>query len=153
MHLVDRSGKILLNIPGNTLYEADLGGANLRGANLRGADLRGANLGDADLGEANLGGADLGGADLRGALQSLGLTVDPTLPQRILDQIRSDPASWDQEHWHSVCGTKHCVAGWACELSGPLGHYLDMNLGTSTAATLLLWHPTSVASDVAASLV
>ena len=55
-----------------TLYGADLYGADLRGANLCGADLRNAdlcsaNLYGADLSNANLRGADLCNADLRGA--------------------------------------------------------------------------------------
>lgn len=81
-------------------------------------------------------------ANLRGSLISLGITPDPTLPQRILDQITTDPESWDQTQWHNPCGTKHCIAGWACKLSGPLGQSLDVILGTDTAAYLLLWHPT-----------
>ena len=55
------------DLRGADLYEANLREANLRGADLRGADLREANLRGADLREANLRGADLRGADLRGA--------------------------------------------------------------------------------------
>jgi hypothetical protein len=129
------------NLGDADLGDADLRGANLRGANLGGANLGGANLGGANLRGANLGGANLGGANLGGAAASLGITVDPLLPQRILDQIEAHPESWNQETWHSTCGTKHCIAGHATNLSGPLGKYLDKSLGVATAATLLLWRP------------
>ena len=112
MDILDKLGAVLLSIEG----------ANLRGAHLEGAHLEGAHL--------------------ESALYSLGIPRDITLPQRILDQLTAHPESWDQTTWHNSCGTTHCIAGWACELSGPLGHYLDLNLSTETAATLLLWHPT-----------
>lgn len=38
--------------------------------------------------------------------------------QQVLDQIRNHPETWKQEVWHTQCGTKHCVAGWAQVLSG-----------------------------------
>jgi len=85
--------------------------------------------------------ANLRGANLEGVRALLGIPDDPTLPARILAQITTSPETWDQTQWHNPCGTKHCIAGWACVLSGPLGHYLDINLGTETAATLLLWQP------------
>ena len=127
MNILDKAGTVLVTMESATLRGADLRDANLEGATLRGADLEG---------------ADLRGADLEGALATLGITPETTLPQRILDQVMSNPESWDQTQWHNACGTKHCIAGWACQLSGPLGQYLDHNLGTATAATLLLWHPT-----------
>jgi Pentapeptide repeats (8 copies) len=82
MIIKDLSGVVIVDLPLNSLQEANLRGANLQEANLRGADLRGAdlynanlrgadlynaNLRGADLQEANLRGADLRGADLRGA--------------------------------------------------------------------------------------
>jgi hypothetical protein len=36
----------------------------------------------------------------------------------VLDHIKADPHSWEQDDWHSECGTKHCFAGWAQILSG-----------------------------------
>lgn len=33
--------------------------------------------------------------------------------QKIIDQIREHPESWNQKVYHSGCGTKHCIAGWA----------------------------------------
>ena len=82
MQIKNILGAIIINVPGETLRGADLGGADLRvadlggadlgganlsGADLRGADLRDVNLSGADLGGANLGGANLSGANLRGA--------------------------------------------------------------------------------------
>jgi hypothetical protein len=126
---------------GADLYGADLYGADLYGADLRSANLRGANLRGADLYGANLYGADLYGADLAGVAEGLGITVDPTLPGRILAQVAEHPESWCQKSWHSACGTRHCIAGFATHLSGELGRFLDKNFGTATAATLLLWRP------------
>ena len=124
--IYDSTRRILQRIEGDSLIGAHLEGANLRAANLWWADLEEANL---------------EGANLEGALERLGIPDNPSLPSQILAQITAHPESWDQRRWHAACGTKHCIAGWACVLSGPLGHYLDVNLGTQTAATLLLWQP------------
>ena len=69
-----KTGKVLLEVPGDTLERANLSdvnlsdanliGANLYGANLRHANLRYANLSVADLRYANLRYANLSGADL-----------------------------------------------------------------------------------------
>jgi uncharacterized protein YjbI with pentapeptide repeats len=123
------------------LSGADLRSANLRNANLRNANLYGADLSGADLSGANLRNANLYGADLSGVQELLGLEIDPTLPGRIVAQIEQHPETHDQQLWHSSCGTRHCVAGWATTLSGALGKFLDKSLGTATAATLLLWRP------------
>ncbi len=128
------------------LRNADLGGADLRGADLRGADLRGANLCG-----ANLRGANLCGANLNCLAAALGIEVDPTLPARIVAQIAAHPETHDQTTWHSACGTKHCIAGLATHLSGALGRYLARQLGTATAATLLLWRPGCVMPSFAAA--
>ena len=57
-------GRVLLEVPGDTLRGANFRGANLRGADLQGADLAGANLRGAYLTDANLTDAYLAGADL-----------------------------------------------------------------------------------------
>ncbi len=139
------------NLRGANLRGADLSAADLRAADLRGANLRNANLSGADHSGADLSGANLSGADLRNAYlrnadlnrlaAALGIEVDPTLPARIVAQIAAHPETHDQTTWHSACGTKHCIAGFATHLSGALGRYLDRQLGTATAATLLLWRP------------
>lgn len=36
----------------------------------------------------------------------------------VLEKIKSSPCQWDQSAWHSSCGTKHCIAGWAQILGG-----------------------------------
>lgn len=114
---------------------------NLRDANLLCANLRDANLLCAELRGADLRCADLRDANLRDVARAMGIEPDPSLPARILEQIVAHPETHDQYTWHSSCGTKHCVAGWATALSGALGAYLDSQFGTPTAATLLLWRP------------
>ena len=61
------TGKVLKEVQGETLREANLCGANLCDANLCDADLRDADLRDADLRDANLCDANLCGANLCGA--------------------------------------------------------------------------------------
>jgi hypothetical protein len=67
-----RDGRLLAQVPGDTLVEADLRGAELGRAHLRGvkmarADLRGANLTAADLRECDLRKADLSESNLLSA--------------------------------------------------------------------------------------
>ena len=86
-------------------------------------------------------------ADLAGAKgiaydklrEQLGIEFDPELPRKIVAQIEAHPETWDQGSWHSSCGTKHCIAGWAVQLT-PQGRYIEKQFGTANAATLLLWH-------------
>jgi uncharacterized protein YjbI with pentapeptide repeats len=113
-----------------SLRHADLGDANLHRADLRGANLRGANLGHADLGDADLGGA--AGADEVPRAPVAGLAA------AVLRQITEHPETWDQEVWHSDCGTAHCCAGWAVVLAGGAGPRAEARLGTGAAAALLL---------------
>ena len=129
------------NLSGANLRDANLSGADLRGASLRGADLRDANLSDADLSDADLRGASLRGANLRAIQNSIGLLPEPDLPARIIEQVTKHPETWDQGQWHSACGAKHCIAGWAVNLSGNAGRMLERLHGTATAAELLLWRP------------
>jgi hypothetical protein len=138
------------NLVGANLRSADLVGANLRSADLQSADLRSADLEGVDLASANLWNAKLAGANLKGVAASLGIVVDPQLPAAIVARIEAEPGSWQQDAWHSSCGTRHCIAGFATVLSGALGKYLDKQLGTSTAATLLLWRPGAVMPSFAA---
>jgi len=68
MQIVSRfDGRVLLEVPGDTLRGANFRGANLTDANLAGADLARANLAGADLARANLTDANLAGAYLAGA--------------------------------------------------------------------------------------
>ena len=156
MQIKNLSGEVIRDVPGDTLRGAVLRGADLTRAVLRGADLTRADLRRADLRRADLTGADLTRAVLRDAVLrdavltradvasirvSLRIEVDPTLPARVLAQIEAHPETHDQGAWHSSCGTRHCVAGFFTHLSGPLGRYMDRQLGTATAATLLAWRP------------
>ena len=45
--------------------------------------------------------------------------------KKIIDQIKSHPETWNQEKWHSECGTKHCIAGWAQIHAGKSGIICD----------------------------
>lgn len=95
-----------------------------------------ANLARANLADVYLAGAKgISYAKLR---EQLGVDFDPELPRKIVAQIEAHPETWDQGTWHSSCGTKHCIAGWAVQLT-PQGRYLERQLGTDNAATLLLW--------------
>ena len=67
MQIKNLEGRVLREVPGDSLKGADLSGKNLNGADLRKADLRGADLRKADLSWADLGGANLSWADLTGA--------------------------------------------------------------------------------------
>ena len=72
MQIKNLEGRVLREVPGDSLKGADLSGKSLNGADLRKADLRGADLRKvglswADLRRANLSWADLTWADLRGA--------------------------------------------------------------------------------------
>lgn len=40
------------------------------------------------------------------------------LLRAVVNHIIDDPESWDQVEYHSWCGTKHCIAGWAQVLGG-----------------------------------
>ena len=118
---------------------ANLMGANLAEANLRGVNLMGVNLMGANIAGANLHNANLENTNLCGVAEKMGIPLDPQLPEKILHQITTHPETWNQEDWHNACGTKHCIAGWTIALSGKLGTYLERNLTTPVAATLLLW--------------
>jgi hypothetical protein len=37
---------------------------------------------------------------------------------QVLAQIEREPQRWWQGGWRSTCGTAHCFAGWAVELTG-----------------------------------
>jgi hypothetical protein len=144
------------NLSGANLSDADLSGAdlscaNLDSANLRYADLSGADLSGANLSGANLSGANLSGANLSGAnLDSASAIVcagafavepDAGRAAAVLSQITEHPETWQQDAWHSACGTRHCVAGWAVTLDGARGKTLEAVLGTATAAAVLLAVP------------
>lgn len=48
---------------------------------------------------------------------------DDELLRAVVNQITQHREMWDQTNYHSDCGTKHCVAGWAQILGGrPVTH-------------------------------
>lgn len=44
--------------------------------------------------------------------------INIDLMNRVMNQILTDPKSWDQQVHHSECGTAHCFAGWSQILGG-----------------------------------
>jgi uncharacterized protein YjbI with pentapeptide repeats len=184
-YLVNEPGGKIANLSGADLSEADLSGANLFGVDLSEANLSGANLFWADLSEANLSGANLFWANLFGAnlfganlfganlseanLSEADLSEAKGLPlsaeeirelrRAVHEQIRLHPESHVQGYWHSSCGSKHCVAGWTIVKAGDIGKKLKSQLGTATAANLLLggkrrpsFNPDEKTSDILADL-
>lgn len=57
----------------------------------------------------------------------------------ILDKIKKDPNSWDQNEWHSTCGTKHCFAG-HCQIE--MGRSINADTVREDAAEFLEIPPT-----------
>lgn len=117
-HRVNLSG---CDLSGANLSRADLIMANLTMANLSRANLTSANLSRANLLQADLTGADLTNADLAGCgllgtdiftakgLVDLGTAVQNL--DRARDCVLARPDTLDMDHWHSDCGTAHCLAG------------------------------------------
>ena len=108
---------------------ADLRYADLRYADLRSADLRSADLRHADLRYANFIDADLTNADLPDC---------PQRPEDLLQKIAAairQPGALDMEDWH--CGTAHCLAGWAVELT-PGAKEFESKTSTYLAGRLLI---------------
>ena len=69
------------------------------------------------------------------------ITKTPPTPLRgekllktAVNQILAHPNTWDQTHWHSSCGSKHCIAGW-CQILA--GHVADEGCVTSQAQEAL----------------
>ena len=76
------------------------------------------------------------GADLRGAfLRDADLYRVPQLHARILDAIERG-GSLEMQKWHT-CETTHCRAGWAVILAGPVGKYMEAQMGTAAAGALI----------------
>ena len=95
---------------GTVAVRANLADAYLARANLTGADLAGANLAGADL-----TGANLAGAFLAGAIGIATADEEAATWASVRTQVLLTPERLQMNDWH--CGTSHCVAGWAQELS------------------------------------
>ena len=80
---------------------------------------------------ANLSGADLRGANLRGAA----FLAVPQLHQKMLSAIQSGGVL-EMGNWHT-CETTHCRAGWAVHLAGPVGYFLEAQVGSAAAGALI----------------
>lgn len=140
----DFSGAYLVasNFNGANLREAifvkaNLTGASFIGANLELVDFSGSNLQRADLELANLRGTVLQNAELNGVS---GIPkIDRTLPFRVAETILNSPDLLDMKSWHrdALCGTTHCLAGWAIMLT-PGGEMLESRVGAMTAGQLLM---------------
>lgn len=62
-------------------------------------------------------------------------TFNTDLAERVMAQIKDHPETWEQGYWATKtdCGTAHCVAGWACTLSGQQIEMRTSGLGNYTA--------------------
>ena len=73
--------------------------------------------------------------------RSVGLVYNPTGSERLLERIAAivanAPESFRMKEWHSTCGTKHCLAGWAAHLSPEAGR-IEMQTNTEIAGLLTL---------------
>lgn len=49
------------------------------------------------------------------------------LYERVLNQIKTHPETWNQIYYHRFCGTAHCFGGWAEILSGNVQSREDLN--------------------------
>ena len=130
------------NLERANLERAILIGANLRGANLERAILRGAYLEWANLERAILREANLEGANLEGA--KIDYQIEEGLIQKIRDIVFHNNKNLFMSSWHygcddAICGTAHCIAGWACEL-GKNGKELEEKYGSGIASLLILGH-------------
>jgi uncharacterized protein YjbI with pentapeptide repeats len=101
------------------LRKADLTRAILHSANLKSVNFTEANLTCADLSGSDLTGADLSGAILSGVnLQGtigLGTQQDEiAFAQDLLRKLAIGEGKLAMNNWHNpICGTSHCLAGWA----------------------------------------
>ena len=82
--------------------------------------------------------ADLLGADLRDAVGLPIVDDAPARLQAVAAAVLADPASLNMGHWHSPCGTAHCIAGMAIAQAGPIGKTLEVMHGAYMAGLLLL---------------
>lgn len=145
MEIRNLIGEVLHVVPGDSLREANLSGADLYRANLRGADLN-----EADLNEANLSGATLSRANLSGANLSdawVGGTgfvapeqwekfAIPGLAKQV-STMALGKGALEMGDWHT-CETTHCLAGWAIHLTGPAGYALEAMTSPSVAGAMLM---------------
>ena len=133
------------NLQDADLRDANLADMNLEKVNLQGADLQGANLKDSYLKGANLQNANLRyttlqnvtfkGANLSDA--KIDYQIQDGLLKTIADVILKNPEQLEMRHWHTSCGTNHCLAGWACTLNETAAE-LEKTHGTQVAALLTL---------------
>lgn len=77
--------------------------------------------------------------------------------KRVLDHIKANPCTWDQEAWH--CGSAHCFFGWAQIMSGHVPSALLARrdgrvwLGLSRAEAQFLSAATRTIADFEAAMV
>jgi hypothetical protein len=132
-----------VNLSGVNLSDADLSNAYLHGADLSNADLSGVNLRGVNLSGVNLRGVNLSGVNLSCVKLSgvIGLPVASDFQERlkaVAQQVLGQPDCLNMDHWHSECGTTHCLAGWAIQQAGPAGKILEKLHGPYLAGLLLL---------------
>src|ERR1700755_1803490 len=115
------TGKVLFEIPAETLVGANVQGASLRdaklyGANLQRANLRGANLQGANLYGASLTGANLTGANLQGAnLYGANLTGANLWDTTLRDANTDDKTIWPH---FQTCPERGSFIAWKMTTKG-----------------------------------
>ena len=140
-HTLDDLDRAELDLRGDTIDELAQAGIDLRGTALadltdRGVDLRGAAIGHLiaaglDLRYETLDDLIAAGIDLAGATHAAHAAgVDlrgpdtPSIPdihRVVRDAVGAEGERLDMRHWHSDCGTVHCIAGWVVHLAGEAG--------------------------------
>lgn len=76
-----------------------------------------------------------------------GVPVVPDLHARVADKVAE--GLLDMDWWHTECGTKHCLAGWAVVLAGERGRELEKDIDTGPAGVLIYYASTGFIPDVA----
>ena len=111
--------------------------ADFRGANLRGSYFQGAYLGEVDLREVDLRETDLSGVNLHEVkLGDMVIPVVSGLHTLILASLAAG-GELDMGTYHQ-CATSHCHAGWVIHHAGAAGKDLEVRLGSSAVAALIL---------------
>lgn len=60
--------------------------------------------------------------------------MNTKLAKQTLHKIQTTPNQWDQDVYHSHCGTRHCFAGWVEILSGRANPRTNDDTYTDVAA-------------------
>jgi len=76
-------------------------------------------------------------SDLEG-IPTLAPAAREALLLEVARRATSSENTLDMGHWHSPCGTSHCIAGWASVVAREAGVLLEKEFGTRIAGAMLL---------------